>query len=97
MKAGKDLLKGLESAFDEHATREDHLKQMRKNIKEVIKTPINVIKDILTNPITAIFKLPVRAMEAFSNAVQAGAQLVAASTKNQPHQQSSAPVRKAWK
>lgn len=97
LKAGKDLFKGLESAFDENATREDHLKQMRKNIKEVIKTPINVIKDILTNPITAIFKLPVRAMEAFSNAVQAGAQMVAASTKNQPHQQSSAPVRKAWK
>ena len=82
-------------AFDEDKTREEHLKEMRKNIKEIIKTPINVIKDILTNPITAIFKLPVRAMEAFSNAVQAGAQLVAASTKNQPHQQ--APVRKAWR
>ena len=95
MKAGKDLLKGLESAFDENATREDHLKQMRKNIKEIIKTPVNVIKDILTNPITAILKLPARAFEAFSNAVQAGAQMIAASTKNQPHQQ--APVRKAWR
>ena len=95
--AGKDCLKGLASAFDENATKEDHLKQMRGNIKEIIKTPINIVKDILTNPLTAILKLPARALEAISNGIQAGAQLVAASTKNQPHQQSSAPVRKAWK
>ena len=92
VKAGKDMLKGLSSAFDENKTREEHLKKMRENIKEIIKTPVNVIKDILTNPITAILKLPARAFEVFSNAVQAGAQLVAASTKNQPHQQ-QAPVR----
>ena len=95
--AGKDCLKGLASAFDENATKEDHLKQMRGNIKEIIKTPINIVKDILTNPLTAILKLPARALEVISNGIQAGAQLVAASTKNQPHQQSSAPVRKAWR
>ena len=93
--AGKDCLKGLASAFDENATKEDHLKQMRGNIKEIIKTPVNVIKDILTNPLTAILKLPERALEVISNGIQAGAQLVAASTKNQPQQQG--PVRKAWK
>jgi len=93
--AGKDCLKGLASAFDENATREDHLKQMRGNIKEIIKTPINIVKDILTNPLTAILKLPARALEVISNGIQAGAQMVAASTKNQPHQQ--APVRKAWR
>ena len=83
----------LSVAMDKDSTSFDHLKQAKDNIKEVLKTPVNVVKDILSNPLTAIIKAPFRAMAAVANAGTAVANVMAATTKTQKDERENAPVR----
>ena len=92
--AVKAMTGALSVAMDKDSTSFDHLKQAKDNIKEVLKTPVNVVKDILSNPLTAIIKAPFRAMAAVANAGTAVANVMAATTKTQKDErENDAPVR----
>lgn len=71
----------MTSALNENTTREQLLKNGLQNVGAVFKTPLNVAKDILTNPLTAIFKAPLRIAQAFDNAMSAVTNFTAATVK----------------
>lgn len=71
----------MASALNENTTREQLLKNGLQNVGAVFKTPLNVAKDILTNPLTAIFKAPLRIAQAFDNAMSAVVNVSAATVK----------------
>ena len=78
---------------DKQSTSFDHLKKAKDNVKDVLKTPLNVVADILSNPLTAILKAPFRAMSAIANTGAAVANVMAATTKTQKDERENAPVR----
>lgn len=83
LQAGKaSLQKTLSASADK--TRSQHFKNAKANVKDaVFKTPMNVIKDIFTNPITAIFKLPLRAVDAIGSVAAAGVEIASGAGKRE--------------
>lgn len=69
-KGGKSVIDGIKgglssfgSSLQQKAAGE-HAKEAIGNVKEVLKTPVRVVQDILSNPLTGILKIPFRATEA---------------------------------
>ena len=67
--------------FDERKKPLDHIKTAAQNIKAVAQAPVKIAQDILSNPITGLFKAPLRIASAANAAYSAVNNTAAAAAK----------------
>lgn len=88
--AGKELLNAGKASLQktlsasQDKTRAQHYKNAKNNVKQaVFGTPLKVVGDIFSNPLTAIFKLPFRALDAISSVAAAGVEIASGAGKKE--------------
>lgn len=77
----KGACQAISDIFDENKKTIDHLKQAAQNLKNVAKAPVDIAKDIISNPITGLLKAPLRVASAAAEATSAAINVSAAGLK----------------
>ena len=77
----KAVANAMFSLLDDKTTSQQHLKKVKDNIIDIVKTPPQAIVDIIKNPVTGILSLPAKIFSMLSNAAEAGLNLLGAVAK----------------